>query len=163
MVFRLAQHDLARAAHVGDARADHQRFEFVFNHSGQRYGRLSLDGDVSIFGRFDVEIGVPARIEDMAFRAEAFAETIEAPQLAIRDLGLSAELSGGALDVRGDGKILDWAVALSTRLHPFDLSVPAGIVVNARGDQRGQLEGHKVDAVGERIGKTGDNGGSEER
>ena len=29
----------------------------MFNHSGERYGRLSPDGDVSVFGRFDAEIG----------------------------------------------------------------------------------------------------------
>ena len=31
--------------------------EFVFDHSGQRYGRLSPDGDVSVFGRFDNSTG----------------------------------------------------------------------------------------------------------
>ena len=29
----------------------------MFNYSGRRYGRLSPDGDVSVFGRFDAEIG----------------------------------------------------------------------------------------------------------
>lgn len=86
---------------------------------------------IRLFGSTD---GIPARLKDMSFRAEGFAEGIEMPQLSVRDVGLTAELSGGILDVRGDGKIFDWAVELSSRLQPFDLTVPVELVLNGRGD-----------------------------
>lgn len=78
--------------------------------------------------------GVPAHLEDLSFRAEVSAEAIAIPQLSARDIALTAELSGGALDVRGAGKIFDWVVEVSTRLHPFDLLLPAEFVLNANGD-----------------------------
>jgi len=86
--------------------------------------------NVSLTGSTD---GVPARLHELSIRTEVSAEAIELPQLAARDVGFTADLSGGTLDVRGAGKIYDWAVDLSARLQPFDLTLPAAFVLNAKG------------------------------
>jgi hypothetical protein len=78
--------------------------------------------------------GMPERLENMSFRATASAEAIEASQFAARDAAVTAELSGGELSVQGAGGILDWAVELSARLHPFDLSLPAEFTLKAKGE-----------------------------
>ncbi|NNE84003.1 MAG: hypothetical protein HKN28_08545 [Alphaproteobacteria bacterium] len=77
--------------------------------------------------------GVPARIQDLSFRADMRAATIETPQLIARDIDLAVELSAGALEIKGNGSALNWAVALSTRLHPFDLSAPARFTLSGKG------------------------------
>lgn len=78
--------------------------------------------------------GVPTRLEDLSFRADIRAEMIETPQLIARDIDLAAELSAGALEIKGNGSVLDWAVALSTRLKPFELSAPAAFTLSAHGE-----------------------------
>jgi hypothetical protein len=78
--------------------------------------------------------GVPAQLEDISFRAVAFAESIETSEISAHDVDLTAELSGGTFEVGIDGKVLDWAVEASARLQPFDLSVPAAVYLSARGD-----------------------------
>lgn len=94
--------------------------------------------------------GVPARLEELSIRAEASAEAIEIPQLTAHEIRLTADLSGGILDVRGAGMILDWAAELSARLEPFDLSRPAELVLRAKGEA-GAVTGRmaRVSAEGE--------------
>ena len=78
--------------------------------------------------------GLPTRLEDISFRAEGFAEMFEAPQLTVHDVQLAADLSAGILELQGNGNILDWIVALSARLQPFDLTEPATLAIKASGD-----------------------------
>jgi hypothetical protein len=78
--------------------------------------------------------GVPARREDLSFRADMRAEMVETAQLIARDIDLAVVLSAGLLEVKGNGSVQDWAVALSTRLQPFDLSVPAEFTLSANGE-----------------------------
>jgi hypothetical protein len=78
--------------------------------------------------------GLPDRLEDLAIRATAFAETIETPGFAAHGVDVTAELAGGMLAARGTGEIFDWTAELSTRLQPFDLSQPAEFILNARGN-----------------------------
>ncbi len=87
--------------------------------------------NVRLSGQTD---GVPDRLEDLAIRATALAETIEAPGVTANDIDVTAELAGGTLAAQATGEIFDWTAELSARLQPFDLSQPAELNLNARGN-----------------------------